>query len=273
MSSGDRVKPQEISISTFEWVWYSLLMTKQRGDLPGPLGLLARAVVWVSLGYCLSTQVGCGLSGADVTTPQPATPKPICQKPGPGVYGVKPLGNKTGKIVTTEGSDDLLLHSMVQSGCYTVAERDRLTLLVEEMKHCDESNKDRSYFDCSSFAKKGKLLGISHMVVGDVVWAEPNIKGADLKLKIPGFGGLDLGRSYGSLGVELRVLEVETGKVLQSTLVHAELPSDHAGVSWNPGMGLQIEATVRSKTSFGKALSEMFDSAAKQLLATGAKTP
>lgn len=208
---------------------------------------------------------GCGATTGEPKIETAASAPRACATAGPGVYGVKPLGNKSGKTLDLGGSDDLLLHEMQQSGCFTLVERDKLTVLVEEMRLCDEANPDKSYFDCSSFAKKGKPLGVTHMVVGDVVIAEPNIKGAQLAVKIPGLGGVELGRSYSAIAIEVRVLDVESGKLVKSSLVHAEVPADSAGVSWSSAAGLRLEASVHSSTPFGKALQSMFGQSVKQL--------
>jgi curli biogenesis system outer membrane secretion channel CsgG len=181
----------------------------------------------------------------------------LCDTALPGVYAARPFSNKT-KATTLDlgGTDDLVMTAMTESGCFNVAERDKVDLLVEEMKRCADDSADKQYFACDGFAKKGHLLGITYFAFGDVVLYEEKIKGVDLGLKIPGLGGIEASRSYFALSINVRFVDVETGKVASSKVVNAVVPDDQAGVDLSKG-GFSLKAAAYSHTPAGKALQGM----------------
>jgi len=188
----------------------------------------------------------------------------LCEAPGKGVYAVRPLGNKSGAKLELAGTEDLLMNEMHHTGCFTLLERDKLAVLIEEMKLCDDTNPDKAFFDCPSFAEKGKLLGASHMVVGDVILVEPNVSGSELKLKLPGVGELAAGETYGAVALQLRVLDVETGKVGKTTVTHAVLPSSQAGLGVEQGP-IEMKAMFSASTPMADALQTMLASAVAEI--------
>ncbi len=218
-----------------------------------------------------ASSVGVGCNGstpppASVEAATPLVPR-ICTSPKAGVFGVKPLGNKTKQPTPTDGTDEVLIAAMTDSGCFTIAERDRLQILIEEIGRCDPENADAKFFDCKSFAKKGHLYGITHFVFGDVTMMESDVKGTELSLKLPGIGGIEAGRSYGALGLSLRVIEVETGKVVATAVVNAVVPSDKGGLSLPAGGGFDLKAAAHERTPLGRAIQDMLAEATKRLAA------
>jgi len=121
------------------------------------------------------------------TTPTVATlVSKSCSATQPGVFAARPFGNKTKAAVELGGTEDLVMTAMTESGCYKVAERDQVDILIEEMKRCSDDNPDKQYFKCDDFAKKGKLMGVIRPNVL-VLTMQPN-EGVSLSLgaKIPG---------------------------------------------------------------------------------------
>lgn len=218
---------------------------------------------------CVSAASGCG-SGQ----PTPATPPPdptpnakLCEQPDGRAVAVIPFGNKTQTKVDIGGADALLSNAMLESGCFTLLERERVNALVQEIALCDGSNPDRSYFDCDSFAQKGKILGAKVMVMGDLVAYEPNVKGADLGAKVPGIGGLDASLEYSALAIEVHVVDVETGKKLGSKVVHASVEATKAGVDTSV-LGFKLNAAAHSRTPMGTAIQGMVQDAVRDLRAS-----
>lgn len=195
-----------------------------------------------------------------------------CSTPRAGIYGVLPLHNKTQQPIATAGSEDLMIGALSDSGCYTIVERDKLTVLIEEMSHCNDDSANKEYFDCSSFAKKGHLLGVTQYVAGDIVAAEPNIKGAELALKLPGVGGIQAETSYGWMQVSMRIINVETGKLEASTVVNAFVDQQNGGLALQGG-GFDLKASAYSKTPQGCALQGMIAQASQQLQAAESSPP
>lgn len=193
-----------------------------------------------------------------------ATPPPACTAPLAGTFAILPVHNKTKQPMQLDGSEELLTNAMTGSGCFTVIERDKVQILIDEMKLCDDTNKDKSYFDCASFAQKGHILGITKYVFSDIVAAEPHIKGAELALKLPGAGGIDAGTSYGWIQLAARVVNVEDGKVAASTVVNAFVSDSQGGISVSSG-GFDLKAAAYSKTAQGCALQSMLSDATAKL--------
>jgi curli biogenesis system outer membrane secretion channel CsgG len=187
-----------------------------------------------------------------------------CSSALAGAVGVFPLKNKTNSQVELDGSDDLLMTEMADSGCFTLVERDRLSVLVDEMKLCDDANPDKAFMDCSTFAKKGHLLGMKTAVLGDLAFFEPNVKGADLALKLPGIGGIDAGTSYSALAINLRAVDVETGEARASVMVHALVRADEAGINLSTGP-FTLRAQARERTPMGEALQGMLRDGVRRL--------
>ena len=218
-----------------------------------PSRLALHVVGLVGLGLALSCKAGEG--GVAVKEPAPPVAAAQCASgPVAGTFGVVPLRNKTKRELSLDGSDDLVMAALSGTGCFTLVERAQISALIGELKLCADSNPDKIYFDCKgSFAKQGKILGVSRFVLGDVDAFEPDVKGADLALKVPGLPGIEAGRSYAALTLNLRVVDVESGNVLASEIVHATVPADKAGLSASTG-GLDLSVAVKNKTPFGEAL-------------------
>lgn len=210
--------------------------------------------------------LGCGGGGSSPPPQTPVAPDtlvgPICTAQHPGVFGARAFSNKTKADIDLAGTDDLVMTAMQESGCFTVAERDKVDLLIEEMSRCNDDNPDKQYYACDGFAKKGQLYGVTDFVFGDVVLFEPKIKGVELAVKLPGVGGIDVGRTYSALAINVRVVDVATGKVLASKIVSAVLPDDQGGFGVSGGT-FALKAAAYDRHPAGQALQGMIAGAIK----------
>lgn len=209
----------------------------------------------------------CGASSHGAVI-EPSAHESLCEEPRAAIFGVYPLGNKTSQPIQTEGSEDLLISAMTNSGCFTLIERDKLKVLIDEMKLCADTNADKDMFDCKSFAKAGHLLGVQYYLVGNIVLFEENVEGAVLSAKVGGLLGLEAERQYGALVVSLRIVDVETSKVAASTDVHAVVPSEQGGFSATGGDSVNLKAMAYSKTPQAQALQDMLSEGVKRLQAS-----
>jgi curli biogenesis system outer membrane secretion channel CsgG len=242
--------------------------------LADPASVRARARARLALLLLgLGLTISCGGEGGGVVVKAPAPEAPAApgarcaSAPVAGTFGVVPLRNKTKRDLLLDGSDDLVVAALSGTGCFTLVERAQISALIGELKLCSDSNPDKVYFDCKgSFAKQGKILGVSRFVLGDVDAFEPDVKGAELALKIPGLPGIDAGRSYAALTLNLRVVDVESGQVLAAEVVHATVPADKAGLSASAG-GLDLSVAVKNKTPFGEALDTVLRAGVARLQA------
>ncbi len=205
----------------------------------------------------------CGGSTPAASQPPPPARVSLCPAPFPETYAVTPVADKSGKHLDLGGADELLSAAMVDSGCYRVLEREQLGILIDEMKLCSDSNPDKEYLKCDSFAKKGKVLGVQRMVLAEVSFFEPDVKGAELTAKVPGLSqvGIDIGRSYTALTLSVRVADVESGTKSDETVVHAVVPTDKAGIT----TGFSFGVTAHQSTPMGVAIQDMLSDATKQL--------
>ncbi|MBX3207391.1 MAG: hypothetical protein KF764_20250 [Labilithrix sp.] len=190
----------------------------------------------------------------------------LCDTAEPETYAVVPFDNKTGVKMELAGAEDLLAATLLESGCFRVIERERLAVLITEMKLCAETNPDSAYFKCASFAKKGQILGVQRMVLPEVMFFEPNVKGAELGVKMPGLSlaGLDFSRSYAAFSLSVRIVDVETAEQTRHAVLHAVVPSEKYGAAIGAG-GFDFHATVQNRTPMGEQLHTMMMQAAKEL--------
>lgn len=211
---------------------------------------------------------GCGGGNAEsaTTAAGPPKPPPICAQAKLEPHAVLPFKNSTGAKLEVGGAHELLSAAMQDSGCFRLVERERVEILLSEMKLCADTNPDKEYFKCDSFAQKGKVLGVKRFVFPEVVFFEPNVKGAELAVKIPGLSGVgvEAGRSYAAMSVSVRVVDAESGVQTANTVEHLLLASDKlgGGVSTH---GVDLRAMVYDKTPFGVELDGTFHKLSKKL--------
>lgn len=170
----------------------------------------------------------CGTKPAPVAKPTDPTPiaRPSCAATMT-TYGVVPFKDKTGKNVDVTGMDELLAVELTKDPCITVVERARLQPIIDEIAHCDPDNPDRAQFDCDTFAPSGKILGIQYMVFADLVMYEPSIAGGQLAGRTTD-RSLDAAASYGAIGLAVRTVSVETGKVAGGETIDEIIPAGEA---------------------------------------------
>lgn len=227
--------------------------------------VLPVAVGWIALIACASLGGACGGESRGPIVQPSQTAQRQCTQPRAGVFGARPLSNRTAHTIEVEGTGDMLVSAMTSSGCFTVVERDKLTILLDEMKLCGDDNPDKQFFDCGSFAKKGHVLGVTDFVLGDIIVFEGNARGADLSAKLPGIGGIEAGRSYDAVAINLRVVDVESGRVKASTITHALVPTDKGGLGLSAGGSFDLRVAVHDRTPLGDALSDMIVDALRKL--------
>lgn len=101
------------------------------------------------------------------------------------------------------GAADILTTELVKSTDFDIFERDRLFTVLDEQ---DMSNSHR--FDEASAAKIGKLIGVQYVVTGSVT--EYGESSSDMGAR----GLFEAGKKGYFAGVDIRVLDVNTGRIL-----------------------------------------------------------
>ncbi len=179
---------------------------------------------------------------------------------------VFPPRNKSDQQVDLNGMDDILIGEMTRSKCFQNIERDKdkMQVLFAEMDRCAPDAPDRKRYDCTTFAAAGKQLGASHYVFADVIMVAPNVAAANLEAKFPAIGHLEANEKYAAVVMSVRAVDVSTGEVAASSVVHALVPSVKAGLDVGH-KGFSIKAATESNTPMGDAIMAMLSKSVEDM--------
>jgi curli biogenesis system outer membrane secretion channel CsgG len=113
-----------------------------------------------------------------------------------------------------KGVSDLLVNYLVKDGTYSVIERKALDKILAEQNF---SNSDRA--DATSAAKIGRMLGVDAIVVGSITQFGNDTKntgvgGVGAGLGKIGIGGVKQKQSKAIVGLNARIVSVDTGEIL-----------------------------------------------------------
>jgi curli biogenesis system outer membrane secretion channel CsgG len=134
-----------------------------------------------------------------------------------------------------KGISDLLVKHLVQDGTYSVIERRALDKILAEQNF---SNSDRA--NPASAAKIGKLLGVDAIIVGSIT----QFGGENKNTKVGGggggwggfgMGGVGLKKSKAIVGLDARIVDIDTGEIL--AVAEGKGESSRSGTSLMGGGG------------------------------------
>lgn len=134
-----------------------------------------------------------------------------------------------------KGITDLLVKHLVKDGTYSVIERRALDKILAEQNF---SNSDRA--NPSSAAKIGKLLGVDAIIVGSIT----QFGGENKNTKVGGggggwggfgVGGIGLKKSKAIVGLDARLVDIDTGEIL--AVAEGKGESQRSGTSLLGGGG------------------------------------
>ena len=113
-----------------------------------------------------------------------------------------------------QGISDMLVTMLVKDGTYSIIERKALDKIMAEQNF---SNSERA--NPSSAAKLGKLLGVDAIIVGSITQFgnetdSKNIGGVGRTLGGIGIGGFGKKESSANVGLDARIINVDTGEIL-----------------------------------------------------------
>lgn len=127
------------------------------------------------------------------------------------------------------GAADILTTELVKSTKFDIFERDRLNTVMDEQ---NMSNSHR--FDETSAAKIGKLIGVQYVITGSVT------EYGESKSNMGASGLFEAGKKGYFAGVDIRVLDVNTGRILMAESGQGTKSSKNVrvlgiggGESWN----------------------------------------
>ena len=148
------------------------------------------------------------------------TPKPLNQRVPVGIYAFRSEVQE----VPDSGATDMFMTALVKSGQFRVVERARLNEGVVQEKRMNGAN-----MTTGSTAEK-KLRGAQYLFEGAVTEANA---GQDAKQGGISIGGLSFGGggSKDSVAVDVRILDADTGDVLDSVTVKIPVKGSNTGIS------------------------------------------
>jgi curli biogenesis system outer membrane secretion channel CsgG len=173
------------------------------------------------------------------------------------IVAVSSFENKTqwrGQVDLGDGMADQLTDALMQSGQFTVMERQQLGAVVAEQ---DLANSGRA--QKSQSAQTGKLVNAQILIKGTVTEFEENSKGSANGVGFGGFG-ISNKRSEAHMAVIIRLIDTTTGEVLASERAEGKATSGGVGFGANVA-GVGFGSSGFSKTPLGKAMQETIDKA------------
>lgn len=147
-------------------------------------------------------------------------PKPLNRRVAVSIYEFR----STVQEVPDAGATDMFMTALIKSGQFRVVERARLNEGVVQEKRMNGAS-----MTTGSTAEK-KLRGAQYLFEGAVTEANP---GQDAKQGGISIGGLSFGGggSKDSIAVDVRILDADTGDVLDSVAVKVPVKGSTVGVS------------------------------------------
>ncbi len=173
------------------------------------------------------------------------------------IVAVSRFENKTtwkGQVSLDDGMADQLTDALMQSGQFTVMERQTLGDVVAEQ---DLANSGR--VQKAKSAETGKLVSAQILVKGTITEFENASTGSDSGV---GFGGFKIGnkREEAHVGLIIRLIDSTTGEVLASQRVEGKAAAGGVKFGMNVS-GVQFGTSGFDKTPLGKATQMAIDNA------------
>jgi curli biogenesis system outer membrane secretion channel CsgG len=173
------------------------------------------------------------------------------------IVAVSRFENKTswrGQITLDDGMADQLTDALIQSGQFTVLERQTLGDVIAEQ---DLAASGRA--QASKSAQTGKLTSAQILIKGTVTEFENRSSGSASGI---GFGGVRLGnkREEAHVGLIIRLIDTTTGQVLDSQRVEGKAEAGGVSLGLNVA-GVDFGTEGFKKTPLGKATQIAIDNA------------
>ena len=168
---------------------------------------------------------------------------------------VKPFERKTaqGGGGIGSGLSTMLADSLFNTNRFIVLERERLDEVMEEQDLADSGR-----FRNETVAPKGELEGAEFIIKGSITEFEPDCSGGSLLL---------ISAKQACVAISLRIIDVRSGRIVNSTTVEGTSGSAGVGLVFTRSM-LPIGLGGWSKTPMEKALRQCIEKAVKHIATT-----
>lgn len=157
--------------------------------------------------------------------------------------------------IAARAATDMFTTAIVNSQAFAVVERQRLDQGINKEKRLKSSKK------ASNKGKTTKLTGADFIFEGTISEAAANKQNDEYGVSMK---GMDVNKSArsGSIGLDLRILEADTGKIVDAVHVRKKIKSSGTGISGvgnmirSIGIGSSSTPDVKMKSSKNDALDE-----------------
>jgi curli biogenesis system outer membrane secretion channel CsgG len=146
---------------------------------------------------------------------------------------------------------DQITTGLVNTGRVAVLERQQIKKVIGNLKLEKESTTAK-YFDQGTTKKTGKLLGAQAILIGAVTEFEPDVSGADGGLSLGQMGGLRYHTDKAVVGVDVRLVDQESGKILAAANGKGEIETSTVGATAQY-QGLSFGGQAWTRTPLGSA--------------------
>ena len=151
------------------------------------------------------------------------------------------------------GMTDMLVDSLVNSNRFIVLERDRLGAITAEQDLGQDPG-----FRQDTVAPTGQLEGAQLLVRGSITEFEPDCKGGSAIL---------YSAKQACIALNLRIIDVATGRILNATTVEATSAKNKIGFVFATG-GMPIGLGAYSKTPMEQAVRNALELAVQHIVNT-----
>lgn len=151
------------------------------------------------------------------------------------------------------GMADMLTDSLFNTNKFIVVERDRLGAITAEQDLADTGR-----FKQDTMAPKGELEGAQLLIRGSVTQFEPKCSGGSI---------LIASTSEACIAINLRIVDVKTGRVVNATTVEATSANNGVGLLFTRTT-LPIGLGAYSNTPMEKAIRQAIEKAVNHIAST-----
>ncbi len=152
-----------------------------------------------------------------------------------------------------KGLSDMLANALFNTNRFIVLEREQLHEVIAEQDLADTGR-----FKEETLAPKGELEGAEFIIKGTVTQFEPKCSGGSLLL---------ISGRQSCVAINLRIVDVRTGRVVNSTTVEGTSGTAGVGLLFSRGE-LPIGLGAWSKTPMEQALRQCIEKAVNHIVAT-----
>ncbi|WP_272976374.1 CsgG/HfaB family protein [Deinococcus geothermalis] len=179
---------------------------------------------------------------APASTPAPVTAAPALPE-GQVAIAVGTFKCKAAKCYSNLGSGiaDALTTALLNTGKFAVYERENTGQLTEE-----------AFFNGGTEFQGAELL-----IFGSITQYEPEASGGGLS-----FMGISMGQKSSTIGVDLRIVDAKTRRIIGATQVQGKAEGNNFSMS---GL-LPVDIGTNSSPQLEAAISQMLNNAVKELL-------